>query len=80
MCLTSCFYYFQPNFTNSLEKQVQEKQDVTFFNKNAAETSSVSVCVPHSVCAPSYPVCVQLCLHGGDIAPYRRLLLQLLTF
>lgn len=28
----------------------------------------------------SYPVCVQLCLHCRDVAPYRRLLLQLLTF
>lgn len=31
------------------------------------------------VCVSSYPVCIQLCLHGGDVAPYRRLLLQLLT-
>lgn len=28
----------------------------------------------------SYPVCVQLCLHCRDVAPYRLLLLQLLTF
>lgn len=46
------------------------------------QRQAVCLSVSHivCVCASSYPVCVQLCLHGGDIAPYRRLLLQLLTF
>lgn len=47
-------------------------------NLNAAE-KELCLSVSH-VCVSSYPVCVQLWLNSRHVAPYRRLLLQLLTF
>lgn len=57
-----------------------ESAEYDIFLTKMLQRQAAGLSVSLIVCVSSYPVCVQLCLHCRDVAPYRRLLLQLLTF